>query len=59
MNTTRLYPLICLTIAVFFTMLAPRAFAIDAKDLPEEKRTKLNCLLAHRGRQGAWRWPSR
>ena len=45
MNTTRPYPLICLAITVFLAMLAPRAFAIDAKDLPEEKRTKLNLYV--------------
>ncbi len=49
MNTTRLYqrlyPLIGLTIAMLLATLAPRAFAIDAKDLPEEKRTKLNLYV--------------
>ena len=45
MNTPRLNPLIGLTIAVLLATLAPRAFAIDAKDLPEEKRTKLNLYV--------------
>ena len=59
MNTTRLKLSIGFTIAAMLAMLAPRAFAIDAKDLPEEKRTRLNLYVtapeaaALKGRLGA------
>ena len=46
MNTTRRRsPLIGFTIAILLAVLTPHAFAIDAKDLPEEKRTKLNLYV--------------
>ena len=59
MNTTRTKPLIGFTIAAMLALLAPRALAIDAENLPEEKRTKLNLYVtapeaaALKGRLGA------
>ena len=59
MNTTPLKLLIGFTIAAMLALLAPRAFAVDAKDLPEEKRTRLNLYVtapeaaALKGRLGA------
>ena len=35
-----------LTLAVLLATFAPRGFAIDAKDLPEEERTRLNLCAA-------------
>lgn len=34
--------LIGFTVALFFAVLQPLAFAVDARDLPQEKRTNLN-----------------
>ena len=46
MNTNRrLSPLIGFTITILLAALAPRAFAVDVKDLPEEKRSKLNLYV--------------
>ncbi|KQW36470.1 rhodanese-like domain-containing protein [Rhizobacter sp. Root404] len=45
MNTTRLRPWIGLSFAVLLAMLPPRALAVDAAQLPEEKRTKLNLYV--------------
>lgn len=43
MNATRLR--IGLSFAVLLAMLSPLALAVDAKDLPEDKRTKLNLYV--------------
>jgi rhodanese-related sulfurtransferase len=45
MNTTRLQSLIGLLCAVLLAMLSARALAVEAKDLPEEKRTRLNLYV--------------
>lgn len=59
MNTTRLKLLTGFIITAVLALLVPRAFAIDANGLPEEKRTKLNLYVtaseaaALKGRLGA------
>ena len=45
MNATRLQPWIGLSFAVLLAVLPPHALAVDAKDLPEDKRTKLNLYV--------------
>ena len=45
MKMTRLHAYVRLPVAVLLVALAQHAFAIDAKDLPEEKRTKLNLYV--------------
>lgn len=45
MNTTRLQPWIGLSFAILLAVLSPRALAVDAKELPEDKRTKLNLYV--------------